>query len=161
MLIPRKIDTGSGFAGFTADQFKNWVMYYSIPSLFKISNSKYLECWRHYVLACRLLCQRSISLSQISLADALIVQFCKRFELIYGKNQVTPNMHAHCHLKEVLLDYSPVFGFWLVSFERMNGVLEHQPTNHQCIAVQLITHFNHDSGAYAIQNPLEFYNELN
>ena len=28
--IPRKIETGSGFAGFTADQFKNWVMYYPI-----------------------------------------------------------------------------------------------------------------------------------
>ena len=121
--IPRKIVTGSGFTGFTADQFKNWVMYYSIPSLFKILSSEHLECWRHYVLACRLLCQRSISLSQISLADALIVQFCKRFELIYGKNHVTPNMHVHCHLKEVLLDYGPVYGFWLFSFERMNGVL--------------------------------------
>ena len=156
--IPRKIDTGSGFSGFTADQFKSWVMYYSIPSLFKILNSEHLECWRHYVLACRLLCQRSISLSQISLADALIVQFCKRFEFIYGKNHVTPNMHGHCHLREVFLDYGPVYGF---SFERMNGVLEHQPTNHHCIEVQLMTRFNHDSGAYAIQNPSDFYNELN
>ena len=30
--IPRKIETG--FSGFTADQFKNWVMLYSIPVLF-------------------------------------------------------------------------------------------------------------------------------
>ena len=59
---------------------------------------------------------------------------------MYGKNHVTPNMHAHCHLKEVLLDYRPVYGFWLFSFEHMNGVLEHQPTNHQCIEVQLMTH---------------------
>ena len=27
---------GSGFAGFTADQFKNWVFIYSIPTLFGI-----------------------------------------------------------------------------------------------------------------------------
>ena len=47
----------------------------------------------------------------------------------------------------------------MFSFEHMNGVLEHQPTNHQCI-VQLITRFNHDSGAYAIQNPTDFYDEL-
>ena len=38
--IPRKIESGSGFSGFTADQFKNWVMYYSIPSLFRILNSE-------------------------------------------------------------------------------------------------------------------------
>lgn len=55
--IPRKIESGSGFSGFTADQFKNWVMYYSIPSLFRILNSEQLECWRQYVLGCRLLCQ--------------------------------------------------------------------------------------------------------
>ena len=30
--IPRKI--GSGFAGFTAEQFKNWVFIYSIMTLF-------------------------------------------------------------------------------------------------------------------------------
>ena len=32
--IPHKI--GNGFAGFTADQFKNWVSIYSIPTLFGI-----------------------------------------------------------------------------------------------------------------------------
>ena len=44
-------------------------------------------------------------------------------------------------------DYGPVYGFWLFSFERMNGVLEHQPTNHQCIEVQLMSRFNCDSNA--------------
>ena len=32
--IPRKIETG--FAGFTADQFKNWVTIYSVPSCMDI-----------------------------------------------------------------------------------------------------------------------------
>ena len=32
--IPHKIR--SGFAGFTADQFNNWVFIYSIPTLFGI-----------------------------------------------------------------------------------------------------------------------------
>ena len=135
-------------------------MYFSIPSLFRLLSSDQLECWRHYVLACRLLCQRPILLSQLTLADALLLQFCKRFELVYGKNHVTPNMHMHCHLKEVLLDYGPVYGFWLFSFERMNGVLEHQPSNHQYIEIQLMSRFNHDNAAYAIHNPTEFYNEL-
>ena len=158
--IPRKIEIGSGFSGFTADQFKNWVLYYSIPSLFRVLNSEQLECWRSYVLACRLLCQRSISLSQLTLADAFLVQFCKRFELVYGKKHVTPNMHTHCHLKDVLLDYGPVYGFWLFSFERMNGVLEHQPTNHQHVETQLMRRFNHDNAAYATENPTDFHDEL-
>ena len=53
--IPRKIETG--FSGFTADQFKNWVTLFSIPSLHGILNEEHLECWRHFVLACRLFCK--------------------------------------------------------------------------------------------------------
>ena len=41
--IPHKI--GSGFAGFTADHFKNWVFIYSIPTLFGILPTEHLECW--------------------------------------------------------------------------------------------------------------------
>ena len=43
----------------------------------------------------------------------------------------------------------------------MNGVLEHQPSNHQHIEVQLMSRFNHDNAAYAIENPTEYHDELN
>ena len=32
-----------GFSGFTADQFKNWITIFSIPSLFSILSSEHLE----------------------------------------------------------------------------------------------------------------------
>ena len=31
--IPRKIESGNGFSGFTADQYKSWVNLFSIPCL--------------------------------------------------------------------------------------------------------------------------------
>ena len=52
--IPHKIR--SGFSSFTADQWKNWVMYFSLLSLHDILEGDPLECWRHFVLACRVLC---------------------------------------------------------------------------------------------------------
>ena len=58
--IPRKIETG--FSGFKADQFKTWIILYSIPALFSVLPMSHLECWRHFVLACRLLCQHKLSL---------------------------------------------------------------------------------------------------
>ena len=51
--IPHKIE--SGFAGFKADQFKTWITIFSIPALHGILPNNYLECWRHFVLACRIL----------------------------------------------------------------------------------------------------------
>ena len=51
--IPHKIH--SGFASFTADQWKNWVVYFSLIALRDILVGDALECWRHFVLACRVL----------------------------------------------------------------------------------------------------------
>jgi len=41
---PHKIK--SGFASFTADQWKNWVVYYSTIALFDTPSTEHLECWR-------------------------------------------------------------------------------------------------------------------
>jgi len=68
-------------------------------------------------------------INEYHLADALLMQFCKRVQHLYGESAVTPNMHMHAHLKEDLLNFGPVYDFWLFSFERYNGILGNQPTN--------------------------------
>ncbi len=84
--IPLKIESG-----FTADQWKNWVLYYSIVALRGVVTGEYLECWQHFVLACRVLCVNEITLERAKLGDALLMQFS-------GKHAITPNMHLHSHL---------------------------------------------------------------
>lgn len=80
--IPTKIQ--SGFSSFTAEQFKNWVNHFSIIALCDILPSDHLECWRHFVLACRILCMKSVTVTQIKLAGALLLQYCRRVERMYG-----------------------------------------------------------------------------
>jgi len=122
--IPQKIE--SSFYHFTADQYKNWVVHYSIICLHGLLSS---ECWRHFVLACRLLCHPTLTLQDVALADALLLQFCRRTERLFGKDTITPNMHMSCHLHECIRDYGPLNHFWLFAFERFNGVLGRLPTN--------------------------------
>ena len=110
--IPNKIK--SGFSSFTADQYKNWIVYFSLLSLRDILFGSDLECWRHFMLACRYLCSREITLDQIKIVDTLLLQFCKRIERMYGKEIITPNMHLHAHLYECLLDYGPSHVTWLL-----------------------------------------------
>ena len=98
------------------------------------------ECSKHFVLASRLLNQMQLSQSDIQLADALL-QFCKRVERMYGGAIITPNMHMHCHLKECILDYGTIYGFWLFSFERYNGIFESFPTNSCSLEVQCMQRF--------------------
>ena len=109
--IPYKIV--SGFSSFTADQFKNWIALFSIHTLYGILPQEHFQCWQYFVLACRIICKCQLSQSDIDVFDALLIQFCQRAQCLYGKQFITPHMHMHAHLKNVVEDYGPVFGFWI------------------------------------------------
>ena len=47
------------------------------------------------MLACRILCKRSLSTTDIALSDALLLKFCRRTQNLYGEFAITPNMHLH------------------------------------------------------------------
>ena len=129
------------------------ILLYSIPALFEVLPKEHLECWRHYVLACRILCKQQLTLFDIDLADALLLKFCKKVELLYRKDAITPNMHLHGHLKDVILDYGPVQEFWLFSFERYNGILGKQPTD---IESQLMERFLRENAVQSSCYPEDF-----
>ena len=156
--IPHKI--ASGFSSFSADQWKNWTIYYSLIVLHNKLPKEHLECWRHFVLACRKLLSYKLSHVDIQLGDALLLQFCKRFERLYGKDSVTPNMHMHAHLKACIDDFGPLHSFWLYAFERYNGILEHIPNNNRCIEPQLMQRFIDDGVVQSTAPPEEFSAEL-
>ena len=137
--IPGKIS--SSFTGFTADQWKNWTLVYSLFALKGILPEEHLQCWRFFVLACKTLGKRVLTGNDIEIGDKYLMQFCKTFETLYGKDLVTPNMHLHGHLKECLLDYGPFHSFWCFSFERFNGILGSYHTNNRSIEIQLMRKF--------------------
>ena len=56
----------SSFSGFTAHQFKKWTNIYTLFALRDILSPADYECWRHLVLASRLLNQIRLSLSDIA-----------------------------------------------------------------------------------------------
>ena len=80
--IPRKI--GSGFAAFTADEWKHWVLIYSMYALYGILPEDHYRCWCMLVDSCRYICQPVTTITAIEHAHELIVQFCETFETVYG-----------------------------------------------------------------------------
>lgn len=132
--IPGKV--ASGFSSFTAEQWRNWTLIYSLSSLKDVLPHRHYDCWLLFVKSTALLCQRSITLQELDKADTLLMEFCEIFVQLYGKENCT-NMHLHGHLKECMLDYGPVYSFWLFSFERMNGILGAYHTNSCDIPLQV------------------------
>ena len=114
---------------------------YSLFALKGILPEEHLQCWRFFVLACKTLGKRVLTGNDIEIGDKYLMQFCKTFETLYGKDLVTPNMHLHGNLKECLLDYGPFHSFWCFSFERFNGILGSYHTNNRSIEIQLMRKF--------------------
>ena len=129
-------------------------------SMHDILDKAVLECWRHFVLACRVLLMNTISVSSIKLGDALLLQFCRRTETLFGKTIITPNMHMHCHLRQCLEDYGPLHTFWCFSFEQYNGKLGSMPNNNKAIEVQLMKKFLRDVQTSATQLPEELTEQV-
>lgn len=126
--IPRKI--ASSFGGFTAaEQWKNWVIVYSMFALHGILSQEHYSCWQAFVLSCYFLCRKEIQDVELKKAVLLLLKFCKKVESLYGNRAITPNMHLHCHIAECVKDFGPIYGFRLFSFERYNGILRSHPTN--------------------------------
>ncbi len=95
--LPKNISSNHG--AYTAEQWKNWTLVYSMYALKDILQAEHLKCWQAFVLACSYLCKPVLSQGDIVVADGMLLKFCINFEALYGNNAVTPNMHLHCHLK--------------------------------------------------------------
>ena len=120
--IPRKIS--SGFASFTADEWKQWILTYSIYALNGVLPPSDFKCWLYFVKSCKLLCQVVVSKDEVIASHRFLIEFCKMYQSLYGADKCTPNLHMACHLKDCVLDYGPLPAFWCFSFERYNGMLE-------------------------------------
>lgn len=155
--LPSKI--ASGFSGFTAEQWKNWTCYFSLPALKGVLPWQHYQCWQLFVKACYMLCKRQITTEQLQTSDKLLNEFCLHFVKLYGKEHCTINLHLHGHLASCVNDFGPVYAFWLFSFERLNGILGSYHTNNHYISVQLMRRFL-DYRLFGVHNwPQEFHSE--
>ena len=152
--LPHRI--ASNYGGYMASQWKNWILIYSIFCLKDLLPETHLRCWQTFFLACQYLCTPVLSKTNIIKADMLFVKFGERFEKLYGKKAVTPNMHLRCHLKECVIYCRPVHAFWCFSFERFNGILGTMQVNGRSVEIQLMRKLKAGRFVWDLKFPNEF-----
>lgn len=155
--VPFKI--ASGFAGFTAEQWKNWTLFFSSFAMKGIIPHQHFNCWHLFVKACFYLCRRSLSNSELCTGDMYLMDFCRSFSQLYGPNYCTMNMHLHGHLADCIRDYGPVYSFWCFAFERMNGILGSYHVNNHHISIQLTRRFLESKTYAPINWPVKYVEE--
>lgn len=124
-----------------AQEWKNWVLVYSLFCLRNVLDRKHFNMWQIFVRACKILLSTSICKKEVEDAHKLLVLFCKTFEQIIGHEYCTPNMHMHMHLKDCITSFGPVYGFWAFSFERYNGILGSYHTNNRAVTITMMRKF--------------------
>lgn len=137
--IPHGI--GTNWGNLNAYEWKEWTLVYSMYALLGLIDQKHLEMWQTFVLACKKITKPLVTKEDVMSADLLFIKFGKQAEKMLTKTRITPNMHLHCHLDECIANFGSIYGFWLFSFERYNGLLGSIPTNKKTIEVQLMTKF--------------------
>ena len=157
--IPQNISSiGSSF---TADQWRNWVCIYSLYALNGTLPYDDYQCMILFVRACIILLQPTITLEDLNRADDYLLKFCRHFERLYGKEKCTPNMHLHCHIRETILNYGPVYSTWCFAFERFNGIFESFQKNRIYPEVQLMGKFLRFQDIITMDMPCNLPSELN
>jgi hypothetical protein len=121
--VPNKIATGEGFSGFTADQWKTFILIYAIPLMWDLLTEPDRKILGNFVRACSLLVCRIIDYNVLNEAHEHLLKVSKLIEENYGPERITPNLHLCLHIADCCRDYGPLYSFWCFSFERMNGVL--------------------------------------
>lgn len=98
-----------------------------------------------------------ISEARALLAHSYLLNFCKGLEQLYG---MTPNMYLHTHLVDYILEYGPVYSFWLFSFERYNGIKGDYGTNQRSVEIQLMRKFTSNQFVKDLPLPTEFQEQF-
>ncbi|KAG1441499.1 hypothetical protein G6F56_011453 [Rhizopus delemar] len=126
--IIEKIETSKGFSGLKTNEWRVWCHSLSPIVLKGHLLIKEFDHWILFVDATRLLCQPSIT-KDLSVANGLLLQFCSQMATVYAVHKVMSDMHFNMHLMQGILDYGPVYSYWLFNFERYNGDVKLANTN--------------------------------
>ena len=87
--IPYKISTGNGFFGFTADQWKSFILIYAIPLMWGLLVTSDQNILANFIKTYSLLTCRIINIDMLSQAHDRLLQVALLIEENYGQEFIT------------------------------------------------------------------------
>lgn len=120
-----------------AHEWQNWLLYYSVPILKGILPNKYLYHWALLVEGVSILLGADISQEEIKHAHEAVQLFVQSTESLYGKDQITYNVHSLLHLPNTVENLGPLWAQSAFMFESYNGFLLKQVKSSNAVPQQI------------------------
>lgn len=120
-----------------AHEWQTWLLYYSLPVLQDVLPKKYFTHWALLVEGISILLGDNITREQIAHAHDALVYFVGGFECLYGKENMSFNIHLLLHLSESVTNWGPLWAHSAFLFEDYNGHLLNQVKSSKAVPLQI------------------------
>lgn len=118
--IPRSVND---LIHWKASEFRVFCFHYAIPVLEGIMRFDYLEHFLRFVTAVSLLSSDLITQNMIDTARDLLHRFVQEFQVLYGAQFCSINIHQLLHLPDCVLNLGPLWAYTCYEYEDLNGQL--------------------------------------
>lgn len=118
--VPKSIND---LATWKTSVYKSMSLYYALPILKGVVDDQHFDHFATLVAAVQYLNSDCVTPDCLSKADALICKYVSYYEDLYGKKNMTLNLHLLLHLVELVKEHGPLFLFACFPMEGINGIV--------------------------------------
>lgn len=122
-FISRRIESLDQYKRFKANQYRQFLLYF-YPVLDGFLNKKYYNHFRLLSYSVYILLQPKITKNQLMTAKNDLQKYVTDYQSIYGKTQMTMNVHCLTHLVDCVEHMGPLWSYSMFTFESFNGTLK-------------------------------------
>lgn len=124
-----------------ASEWRAWLLFYCVPVLSGMLPQQYIKHLSLLVSSVFILLQEQITFDDINKADEMLFEFVARFQIFFGKSQMTFNVHLLTHLAKSVKLWGPLWAHSAFVFENANGCLLKLVHGTKSIASQIVNKF--------------------
>lgn len=141
--IPRLPRSLTARKFWKANEWRNWVLFYSPVVLKGILGNPFYQHWLLLVELTFILLKESVTVSDVLHCEEVAVHFISQFEQLYGKENVTMNVHLCLHLVSSVKNWGPLWAHSAFVFESFNGFILKMFHGTQAVPVQIMKTFTY------------------
>ncbi|KAF7996964.1 hypothetical protein HCN44_005241 [Aphidius gifuensis] len=119
--ISRTPRTIQDMSNWTASEWRNWTLFYSLPCLKRVLQPVYFDHFALIVNAAYILNSDSIDEKNLKLAKKQLSKYVEDMATLWGLDSMSYNVHLMTHIADSVRNWGPLWCFSTFSFESWNG----------------------------------------
>lgn len=108
---------------FKANEYRSLLLYYLPNTLFGLLKKSYVEHFHLLSSAIYMLLEEKIPIQNVAKAENKLIQYADDYEKLYGKHNVTINLHLMRHVGIAVKNLGPLWTQSAFGMESNNGIL--------------------------------------